>query len=210
MMRFCLCVGVVVVLAVTASAAVAEDLKPMPTDVAQKIGEALTKAAAKIEHPQVKIEGDSAKAVGVAVPEEGGIILVPQKGMDEEKTPDMTVKNGVPLALYFSTASIVPMIDGKLIDRSKLHGLTVTDREGNKHEVNCMLLTVRKISDEDYRLYGFGKAAKPLIDVKFTGGKGPGAKPLAVEIKDVEGQTGTLVVTVFDKYQAKFRGGVAE
>ncbi len=29
-------------------------------------------------------------------------------------------------------------------------------------------------------------------------------------IKDIEGQTGTLVVTVFDKYQAKFRGGVVE
>jgi len=146
----------------------------------------------------------------VSVPDEGGIILVPQKGMDEENTPDMTVANGVPLALYFSTPNIVPMIDGKFVDRGKLHGVTVTDGQGKEHEANCMLLTVRKISDEDYRLYGFGKAAKPLIDVKFTDGKGPGAKPLAAEIKGIEGQTGSLVITVFDKYQAKFRGGVKE
>ena len=130
--------------------------------------------------------------------------------MDEENTPDMTVANGVPMALYFSTPNIVPIVDGELIDRGKLFGVTVTDGEGNEHEANCMLLTVRKLSDEDYRLYVFGKAAKPIIDVKFSGGKGPGAKPLAVEIKDTEGQTGSLVVTVFDKYQASFRGGVKE
>jgi hypothetical protein len=188
----------------------AQDVEPVPTDVAQKFGEALVKAAAKIDKLQVKIEGDPANSVGVSVPEEGGVILVPQKGIDEENTPDMTVANGVPLALYFSTPNIVPMIDGKLIDRGKLHGVTVTDDQGKEHEANCMLLTVRKISDEDYRLYGFGKAAKPLIDVRFTDGKGPGTKPLAVEIKDIEGQTGSLVVTVFDKYQAKFRGGVTE
>ena len=47
-------------------------------------------------------------------------------------------------------------------------------------------------------------------DIDFSDGKGPGAKPLAVEIKDIEGTTGSIVVTVFDKYQAKFRGGIAE
>ncbi len=209
MMRFCLCVGVVVALVVAASSAVAQDVKPVPAEMAQKIGEALTKVAAGIENPQVKIEGDPAKAVGVAVPDvEGGLLLVPQKGMDEEKTPDMTVKNGVPLGLFFSSAKLVPIVNGKLVDRSKLHGLTVDAGEGHKHEINCMLLTVRKLSDEDYRLYGFGKAAKPLLDVKFTGGKGPGAKPVALEIK--EGEPASVVVTVFDKYQAKFHGGVAE
>ena len=96
---------------------------------------------------------------------------------------------------------------GKLIDRDKLHCLTVNDGRGNT-EVNCMLLSVRKISEEDYRLYGFGKAAKPLIDVKFAGGEGPGAKPVALEIK--EGEPATVVVTVFGKYQAMFHGGVAE
>lgn len=210
MMRFCLSVCIVVALAVSGSSAVAQDVEPLPADIAQAFGGALVKAATKIDKLQVKIECDPAKAVGVSVPDEGGIILVPQKGMDEENTPDMTVANGVPMALYFSTPNIVPMIDGKFIDRGKLHGVTVTDDQGKEHEANCMLLTVRKITDEDYRLYGFGKAAKPLIDVKFTGGKGPGATPLAVEIKDIEGQTGLLVITVFDKYQAKLPGGVAE
>jgi len=210
MMRLCLGVCVVVAFAETASLAVAQDVEPLSADVAQAFGEALVEAAAKIDKLQVKIECDPAQAVGVAVPEEGGIILVPQKGLDEENTPDMTVANGVPLALFFSSPSIAPMNDGRLIDRGKLHGVTVTDGEGKDHEANCVLLTVRQISEDDYRLYGFGKAAKPLIDVKFSDGEGPGAVPLAVEIKDIEGETGSLVVTVFNKYQAKFRGGVAE
>jgi hypothetical protein len=154
-MRFCLGVCVAVALTVTTSSS-AQDVEPVPADVAQAFGEALVKAAAKIDKLQVKIEGDPAKSVGVSVPEEGGIILVPQKGIDEENTPDMSVANGVPLALYFSTPNIVPMIGGTLIDRGKLHGVTVTDDQGKEHEANCMLLTV------------------------------------------------------FDKYQAEFRGGVTE
>lgn len=209
-MRFCLCVGVVVAVAVSASAAVAEDLAPAPKEVAQKIGEALTKAAAGIEKPQVKIEGDPAKAVGVIVPEHGGLLLVPPKGMGEDHGLDMTGEKGVPLGLFFSSADLMPIVDGKLLDRGKLHTLAVTDGQGNKHEVNCMLLSVRKLSDEDYRLYGFGKAGKPLIDAKFTGGKGPGAKPVAMEVKVPEAGPAEVVITVFDKYQAKFQGGVVE
>ena len=43
--------------------------------------------------------------------------------------------------------------------------------------------------------------------MQFKDGKGPGDKPLAIEIKDVSGDTGSIVITVFDKYQATFTGG---
>ncbi len=209
MMRFCLCVGVVVALAVAASVAVAQDVESLPKEIAQKIGKALTKAAAEIKKPQVKIEGDPTQAVGVAVRDvEGGVVLVPQMGLDEENAPDMTGKKGVPLGLLFCTSKLVPVIDGKLVDRDKLNVLTVTDGRGDKHEVNCIMLSVRQISEEDYRLYGFGKSAEPLIDVKFTDGEGPGAKPVALEIK--EGEPALVVITVFGKYQATFDGGVVE
>ncbi len=205
MMRFSLCV--VVVLAVAASAA-AQDVEAVPKEAAQKIGALLTKAAADIEKPQVKITGDPAQSVAVAVRGvEGGILLAPQKGLDEDNTPDMTVAKGVPLGLLFSSATLRPVIDGKLVDRDKLYGLTIDDGRG-KTEVNCILLTVRKLADDDYRLYGFGKAAKPLIDARFSGGEGPGDEPVALEIED--GEPASVVITVFNKYQAKFAGGVAE
>ena len=206
MMRFCSCV--VVVLAVAASVTVAQNVVSVPKETAQKLGKLMTQAAAEIEKPQVKIEGDPAKTVAVAVLDvEGGIFLVPQKGLDEENLPDMTAKNGAPLGLFFSSSNLVPTANGKLIDREMLHCLKVDDGRGIS-EINCMLLSVRRISEEEYRLYGFGKAAKPLIDVEFTGGEGPGAEPVTLEIK--EGDPALVVITVFGKYQAKFPGGVAE
>lgn len=206
MTRFCVCVAVA--LAVIALPAVAQDVEPVPQEMAQRLGEMLTKAAEKIEKPQVKIEADPSKSVAVAVQEvEGGVLLVPQKGLDEENTPDMTVKNGVPLGLLFSSSPLVPVIDGKLVDRKKMRVLKVEGRQGET-EVNCLLLSVRQISDEDYRLYGFGKGPKPVIDVKFDGGEGPGDTPVALEIEP--GEPATVVVTVFDKYQAKFQGGTVE
>ena len=76
MMRFCLCV--VIALAVSASATVAQNVESVPKETAQKIGELLTKVVAEIKKPQVKIEADPAKTVAVAVRDvEGGILLVP-------------------------------------------------------------------------------------------------------------------------------------
>ncbi len=208
MMRSCLCIGVGIALAVGVSAAVAEDVVPVPRETAQIYGKLMTKGAAEIKKPQVKIKGDPAKTVGLALLKaDGGILLVPRKGLDEKKLPDMTGKNGAPLGLLFSSPTLVPIIDGKLIDRNKLYCLHIDDGRGIS-EMNCMLLSVRKVSEKDYRLYGFGKAAKPLIDVKFTDGKGPGTKPIALEIE--KGKPASVVITVFGKYQAKFPGGIVE
>jgi len=192
------------------SAAWAQQIDHLPADLAQQFAGLLLKAAADIEELPVPYQGDPAHAVGVVVDEKRGLILVPQKGIGKQAAPDMSVARGVPLALFFCSADLLPVIDGKLIDRAKLYHVTATGPAGGEHEANCMLLTVRKLSEDDYRLYGFGKADRPLIDVRFSAGKGPGAKPLAVEIKDIRGNTGAVVVTVFDKYQARFRGGVAE
>ena len=57
-------------------------------------------------------------------------------------------------------------------------------------------------------IYAFGKGAKPLIDVKFTSGEGPGDEPVALEIKD--GNPASVVITVFGRYQAKFSGARTE
>ena len=171
-------------------------------------GTLLAKAAGEIENPQVKIEGDPARTVAVPLWEaNSGIFLVPQKGLDEENPPDMSGKNGAPLGLLFARPELVPIVNGKPIDRSLLHCLNVDDGRGIS-AINCVLLSVRKVSEEEYRLYGFGRAAKPLIDVRFTGAKGPAATPVALEIK--EGEPALVMVTVFGKYQAKFLGGVVE
>ena len=52
----------------------------------------------------------------------------------------------------------------------------------------------------------------PLVDARFDEGEGPGQTPLAIEVEDIdeERRTPAVVITVFNKYQAAFRAGVAE
>ena len=40
--------------------------------------------------------------------------------------------------------------------------------------------------------------------------RGPGTMPLAVEVKDMEDNTGTCVVTIYDMYQTSFKIALAE
>jgi len=140
------------------------------------------------------------------------MILVPAEGLNEDDA-EMQIGDSAPLALLFTSAPILPATDGRLIDRDRLHGVTYTDDEGREHEGNCMMLIVKRIAEEDYRLYGIGKnATVPLVDGRFDDGEGPGQTPLAVEVKDIdeESETAAVVITVFNKYQAAFRAGVAE
>ena len=182
----------------------AQEIGPVRQELTKKVGRLLIESAGKIDKPQVKVEGDPDHAVALAVPmTEGGVLLAPQKGLDEENMPDMTGEKGVPLGLLFAASNLVPVVDGKPIDRQELHTMSVTIGE-KEIEVNCLLLSARQISEDDYRLYAFGKGAKPLIDVKFTSGEGPGTLPVALEIKD--GDPAMVVITVFGRYQAKFAG----
>ena len=185
-------------------------IQPVPAELAREIGKALLEAA------PMDFAGDPSQAVGVFAEdeeEEGlGMILVPADGLNEEEA-EMEVGDSAPLALLFTSTPILPAIDGRLIDRDRLHSVAFTDDEGDEHEVNCMMLIVKRIAEEDYRLYGIANAnTEPLVDARFDDGEGPGQTPLALEVKDIdeESETAAVVITVFNKYQAAFRAGVAE
>ncbi len=184
-------------------------IEPVPAEEARKIGKALLEAA------PVDLAGDSSQAVGVFADDDGkilGMLLVPADGLNEDDA-EMKIGDVAPLALLFTSTPILPAADGRLIDRDRLHGVTYTDDEGHEHDGNCMMLIVKRIAEEDYRLYGIGRNAnQPLIDARFDDGEGPGQTPLALEVKDIdeESETAAVVITVFNKYQAAFRAGVAE
>ncbi len=185
-------------------------IQPVPAEAARAIGKALLEAA------PMNFAGDPSQAVGVFAKDDGkilGMILIPTEGLNEDDA-EMEIGETEPLALLFCSPSILPATDdGTLIDRDKLHGVTITDGEGNEHDSNCVMLVVKRIAEEDYRLYGIGKNAnEPLIDGRFDDGEGPGQTPLAVEVEDIdeEDETAAVVITVFNKYQAAFRAGVLE
>ena len=184
-------------------------IEPVPTEEAHRIGKALLEVA------PVDFAGDPSQAVGVFAEDDEevlGMILVPADGLNEGDA-EMEIGDSAPLALLFTSAPILPAADGRLIDRDGLHAMTFTDDEGHEHGINCMMLIVKRIAEEDYRLYGIGKnAIEPLIDGRFDEGEGPGQTPLALEVNDTdeESETAAVIITVFNRFQAAFRAGVTE
>jgi hypothetical protein len=194
----------------TSPVLVSDELTAIEPEQAKMIGKRLSDEAAIIDKPQVKIDADPEKAVGLHAPKKAGMLIVPVKGLQETEDVGATFQSeaGGPLA-YLFLYHIVPVIDGKKVDPSRLRSVKLTDDQGTEHTVYVLLLAVRQLSEEDYRLYAYGFDAKPLIDSKFSEGTGPGPEPVAVELKDTDEQKheGKLVVTVFGKYQAGFQAG---
>ena len=188
----------------------ADELDLIPTEEAQKWGARLSQAAAKVENPQITIEADAIKANGVHVPDLLGMIVVPQKDLKESEELAKKFKNESGAALGFLFAyHLLPIIDGSPVDAKRLRTVKVNDDDSTEHKVYAHLLAVRQLAEDNYRLYLYGSDEKPLLDVKFSEGTGPGPEPVAIEIKDADERTrqGTAVVTVFGKYQASFRIG---
>ena len=189
---------------------VAQDIRPVPEDQARSIGAKLVELADKIDKPQVKIESDASKANGIHVPDKLGILVIPQKDLKEsdELAAKFKAERGAPLAYLFAYR-VLPVIDGKRIDASRVRTLKVTDKEGTERTAYVLLLSVRQTGEDDYRLYAYGTEDQPLVDAKFAPGDDAGTGPVVVEVKDPDEQTqeGNVVVTVFGKYRASFRAG---
>jgi hypothetical protein len=178
--------------------------------MAQAFGKKLADEAAKIQKPQVKVTADSEKANGVHMPHKAGTLVVPEKDLMEgaELAAKFKEEKGTPIA-YLFLYHLSPVINGAPADASRLYTVKLTNDEGAEQPIQVLLLAVRQLAEDDYRLYGYGHQDKPLVDAKFAEGTGPGAEPVAVELKDLNEQTkqGKLVVTVFGKYQASFTVG---
>jgi hypothetical protein len=183
-----------------------EGLTPIEAETAQRVAQQLITEAGKIEKPQVKIDGDPSKAVGLHAPDKAGLLLVPQKDLQESEQLAEKFKSdpGASLA-YLFLYHITPVIDGKALDGSQLRSVKFTGDDGQEFTVHLLLLSVRQLSEDDYRLYAYGHEAKPLIDVRFSEGIGPGPEPVAIELKDSQNLAGRIVLTVFGKYQAAFQ-----
>ena len=185
------------------AAAMAEDLEILDPQIAQAFAQALVSAADKIEKPQVKVDADAEKACGCHK-EQVGLIIVPQKDIQPEN--DAVNKDpGAPLAHLFMSPGYLPVIDGKPVDQAKVRTLTFMGQDGAEHKVSYLALAARHTDDDAWHLYAYGTDEKPLIDARIGEGAGPGTQPLALEVKDVEDNTGTAYITIFDRFQCSFK-----
>jgi hypothetical protein len=187
-----------------AASAQAEDLETLDPQIAQAFAQFLTEQADGIENPQIKIEGDIEKACGVNR-EQTGLILVPQKDIAPDAIADSVNSDpGGPIAHLFMSMGFAPVIDGKPLDKSKMRTLKFTGQDGAEQEVSYLALAARHTDDDVWHLYGYGSDEKPVLDVQIGEGSGPGTQPLALEVREVEDNTGTCYVTIFDLYQTSF------
>ena len=71
----------------------------------------------------------------------------------------------------------------------------------------CLLLAVRHVGGDDWRLYVYGAEKKPLIDVPFELAERPDSGPVEIDVENTSLSGGTLAITLFGKYKAGFKVG---
>jgi hypothetical protein len=188
-----------------ATAAVAEDLEILDAQISQAFAQFLNEEINKVEKMQVKVEGDIEKATGVHR-EQVGLILVPQKDLKPEDIPEAVNSDpGAPMAHLFMSQGFAPVIDDKPLDPAKMRTLKVTGQDGQEMNVSYLTLAARHTDDDVWHLYGYGVDEKPVLDVQIAEGVGPGTQPLAIEVREVEDNTGTCYVTIYDRFQTSFK-----
>lgn len=181
-------------------ALVAQDtLEPIDPEFGRAIAEFVVEKAADLESPRLKIEADPTRATGLHVPDTYGLMIVPQKDLDEKDAEGYEAESGKPLG-YLFLYRMIPKIDGEEIDAKKLHEISITSDDGETRTVQALHLSVRRVADDDWRLYAFGPGEKPVLDLKFRQGVGSGTKPVAL----MAPEAGKVEIAVFDKYLAGF------
>jgi len=204
MKKVVLSIAALVACALGTTSAVAEDLEILDPQICQAFAQALIPAAEKLEKLQVKVEADPEKACGVHK-EQVGLILIPHKDIKPENEAANS-DPGAPLGHLFMSTGYLPLVDGKPVEQSKLHELKIDGQDGTERKISYLTLAARHTVDDDvWHLYAYGTDAKPLLDIRIGEGAGPGTQPLALEVKDVEDNTGTAYVTIFDRYQGTFK-----
>jgi hypothetical protein len=194
-------------IALATGAAFGQEMTEFDSERVQRVAELLIEKAAGIKSPQVKIEPDVAKAAGLRFRNDG-IVIVPQKGLSEDaENADVDTERGAALGYLFMSSGFGPVVDGKRSEAEKLRTMKVVDNQGDEDTVRCFLLTVRRIHEEDWRLYVYGCEKKPLLDAQFSEAAEEKPGLVALDVGDVAGHEGALTITVFGKYQAGFRIG---
>ncbi len=206
MKKYVLGFGALVACTMGSASAPAMDLEILDPQIAQAFAQALCESAEGIENPQVKVDPDLEKSCGVFmdVGEPVGLIIVPQKDITPEN--DAVNKDpGAPLGHLFMSKGFAPVIDDKPVDAAKMRTIKFSGQDGTEQEVGYLTLAARHTDDDVWHLYAYGTDEKPLLDVQIGEGVGPGTQPIAIEVKDVEDNTGTAYVTIFDMYQCSFK-----
>jgi hypothetical protein len=185
----------------------AQELERVEAKVAHKMAKQLCAQAKRLKNQQLHIDPDVTRAEAVHRDRDAALIVVPQQGLKENRNDNAEVVKTDPGAAlgYLFAYHLVPVIRDQPVPAKQLRRVTATDDQGTQVELNCMLLAVRQLEGDDWRLYVYGAEKRPLLEVPFTESSGSETAPLSVACKNVQGVDGDLVLTVFGRYQAQFK-----
>jgi hypothetical protein len=186
-----------------ASASRADELEKIDAEVTQQVSTHLLELFNKeTKDPQVKFEGNPEKAVGLHAGRDG-ILMVPIKTLKEGE-PDKAVEseNGAGICYLFMSPEFNPLVDGKPVDAKKLRKVKFMDQEGNEREATALLVTVKHVEGDDWRLYVFGADKKPLIETRWGTANDNAEGDLAMAVTGAKDKKANLVLTLFNKYSA--------
>jgi hypothetical protein len=191
-----------------ASASRADDLEQISSESSLTYGQHLVELFEKEnKERQVKFEVDPAQATGLHAGDDG-ILAVPIKGLKEgENDPAVESENGGGLCYLFMSPCFAPVIDGKPIDAKKLRRIKFKDGEGNEREAICLIVTVRHVGGDDWRLLAFGTEKAPVIDSRLSESAENVDRTLAIRVSGAKENKANLALTVFKKYSASFAIG---
>ena len=185
----------------------AEQLSEMDAYTAQAYALHLTEKFAEQKDQPLKVEVDADLALGLALDNEG-LILVPAEGLKEGEVDEAVhTEVGSGLAWLFMSPRFNPMLKDKKISQDQLMSVKFTDESGDEKVATCLLLGVRNVSGDDWRLYAYGKDKKPLIDAKFEMAEEESEDPVSMTVKEANEKGAKLVITLFGKYSADFQIG---
>lgn len=200
--RKCVLLSMIALLSV-APAARADELEKIDPEITQQVSTHLLELFNKeTKEPQVKFEGNPEKAVGLHA-DRDGIIMVPIKTL-KEGSPDKAVEteNGAGICYLFMSPKFNPLVEGKPVDAKKLRTVKFQDRDGNDREATALLVTVKHVEGDDWRLYVFGADKKPLIESRWGTANDNAEGDLAMAVTGAKDKKANLVFTLFNKYSA--------
>jgi hypothetical protein len=181
----------------------ADELEQMAPDMSQLFAMHLTELFNK-ENPerQAKFDVDPAQATGLRSGRDG-IVAVPIKGLKEgEVDPAVESENGAGLCYLFLSPCFAPFVDGKPVDTSKLRSVKFDDGQGGKREAICLIVTVKHVDGDDWRMYCFGADKKPVLNSQFGGSSQSADKTLAIRVNGGKDMKANLEFTLHKKYSA--------
>ncbi len=169
----------------------------VPPEMAQRYAKMFAPYAAKETDAPFKADVDPAKAVALKK-DDAHAMVIPAKDLAEASL-DKAGNDVVPVGQLW-LRHLVPNLDGKRTPEDQLRIVHV-EVNNEDHPLPLLLLGVRKGADgPELVVYGKGKEALAHLPLKKADVKQE--EPIDLGAKDVQDDTGTLVLTILGKWQA--------